>query len=255
VTFAAAGLFLLSNRLAKVPVVDLAMFKSRVFSTANIAIVLVAAVIAIQLLGVSLFLEQSWHWSPVATGLAIAPGPATVYLGSQAGQRLSTRFPVGSIASAGFAIIGIGVAMMAVTLHYAHSYTGAVLPGWLLGGLGTGLALPTIMGSGTADLPPAASATGSAVVNTGRQIGYSLGTAALVAISGTAAFSGSQSRFLGALWVAVGACGVGALVAFGLTPRPRGTEPAATMPGPMLLARLPQGTRQGAGDGHRPVPQ
>jgi len=30
-----------------------------------------------------------------------------VYLGSQVGQRLNQRFPVGSVASAGFAVIGI----------------------------------------------------------------------------------------------------------------------------------------------------
>jgi hypothetical protein len=36
---AGIGLFLLSTRLARVPLVDLAMFKSLVFSTANVAII------------------------------------------------------------------------------------------------------------------------------------------------------------------------------------------------------------------------
>jgi EmrB/QacA subfamily drug resistance transporter len=225
---AGIGLFLLRTRFARVPVVDLAMFRSRVFSTANVTVVIVASVLAIQLLGMSLFLEQSWHWSTVAAGLAIAPGPVMVYVGSQVGVRLNQRFRVGSVASVGFVVIGIGIAMIAVMLEYFHSYPAAVLPGWLLSGFGTGLALPTIMGSGTADLPPAASATGSAVVNMARQLGYSLGTAILVAILGTAALSGSQSRFLDALWVAVGACGVGALVALGLTPRQRSPVPVTT---------------------------
>jgi EmrB/QacA subfamily drug resistance transporter len=227
---AGIALFLLSTRLARVPVVDLAMFKSRVFSTANVAVVLVAAVLAIQLLGMSLFLEQAWHWSTIATGLAIAPAPVMVYVGSQVGQRLNKRFPVGPVASAGFALIAIGIAMIAVTVPHVHSYAAAVLPGWLFSGLGTGLTLPTIIGSGTADLPPAESATGSAVVNMARQLGYSFGTAILVATLGTAALSGSQSRFFDALWVAVGACGVGALVAFGLTPRQRGVVPVTTKP-------------------------
>jgi EmrB/QacA subfamily drug resistance transporter len=227
---AGTGLFLLSTRLAKVPVVDLAMFKSRVFSAANVTVVLVATVIAIQLLGMSLFLEQAWHWSTVATGLAIAPGPVMVFVGSQVGQRLNRQFPVGSVASAGFALMGIGIAIVAVTLQYVHSYPAAVLPGWVLSGFGTGLALPTIMGSGTADLPPAASATGSAVVNMARQVGYSLGTAIVVAVLGTATLSGSQSRFLDTLWVAVGACAMGAVLAFGLTPRQRGIVPDTTKP-------------------------
>jgi EmrB/QacA subfamily drug resistance transporter len=227
---AGIGLFLLSTRLATVPVVDLAMFKSRVFSTANVTVVIVAAVLAIQLLGMSLFLEQSWHFSTVVTGLGIAPGPVMVYVGSQVGQRLNQRVPVGTVTSGGFAIIGIGIAIIAVTLPHVHSYPAAVLPGWLLSGFGTGLTLPTIIGSGTADLPPAASATGSAVVNMARQLGYSLGTAILVAILGTTALSGSQNRFLDTLWVAVGACGAGALLAFGLTPRERNLVAVTTEP-------------------------
>ena len=225
---AGIGLFLLRSRFARVPVVDLAMFRSRVFSTASVTVVIVASVLAIQLLGMSLFLEQSWHWSTIATGLAIAPGPVMVYVGSQVGQRLNRLFSVGSVASIGFVVIGIGIAMIAVTLEYVHSYAASVLPGWLLSGFGTGLALPTIIGSGTAALPRAASATGSAVVNAARQLGYSLGTAMLVAILGTAALSGSQSRFLDALWVAVGACGVSAVAAFGLTPPQGRLAPVTT---------------------------
>jgi PPOX class probable F420-dependent enzyme len=68
---AAAAAFFVSTRRAAVPVIDLKMFRSRVFSASNIAIVIAAAILGIQLLGLSLFLQQSWHWStqggPVTT--------------------------------------------------------------------------------------------------------------------------------------------------------------------------------------------
>jgi hypothetical protein len=48
VVAAAAGLFCLINRRAAEPVVDLAMFRSRVFASANAGIVLVSAAIAVQ---------------------------------------------------------------------------------------------------------------------------------------------------------------------------------------------------------------
>ncbi|MGP0051688.1 MAG: hypothetical protein ACLPZR_22975 [Solirubrobacteraceae bacterium] len=35
-----------------------------------------------QLLGLSLFLQQSWHWSTITAGLAIAPGPVAVLTAS-----------------------------------------------------------------------------------------------------------------------------------------------------------------------------
>jgi hypothetical protein len=71
---AAAAAFVVSTRRAAVPVIDLKMFRSRVFSASNIAIVIAAAILGIQLLGLSLFLQQSWHWSAITTGLALAPG-------------------------------------------------------------------------------------------------------------------------------------------------------------------------------------
>ena len=58
------------------------MFRSRVFSAANVSIVIAAAIFGMQLLGMSLFLQQAWHWSTTDTGLAIAPGPAAIVLSS-----------------------------------------------------------------------------------------------------------------------------------------------------------------------------
>ena len=51
------------------------VFRSRVFSAANVSIVITATILGLELLGMSLFLQQAWHWSTTDTGLAIAPGP------------------------------------------------------------------------------------------------------------------------------------------------------------------------------------
>jgi hypothetical protein len=55
----------------------------------------------------------------------------------------------------------------------------------LLTGVGTGLALPTLIATGSASLPAHAFATGSAVVNMLRQIGMAIGVAVLIAVLGT----------------------------------------------------------------------
>jgi hypothetical protein len=73
------------------------MFRSRVFSASNIAIVIAAAILGIQLLGLSLFLQQSWHWPTISTGLALAPGPAAVLGASLIAPRLHQRFPTGAV--------------------------------------------------------------------------------------------------------------------------------------------------------------
>ena len=226
---AAAG-FAVVNWRAKTPVVNLALFRSRVFGAANAGMVLASAAIAMQILGLSLYLQQSWHWSPLAAGAAIAPGPAFVLIASQAAGRLPARLrprPV-ALAVTGFAVDAVGQALLVISLHYWHSYPGAVLPGWVLIGIGFGWAVPTITALATSDLPKAESAAGSAVVQMGRQLGLVLGNAVLIAILGGAVATGAQARFLDAWWVTVGVCAAGAVISLRLVPRrPAAGPPAA----------------------------
>ncbi len=71
-------------------------------------------------------------------------------------------------------------------------YAGAVLGGMLLIGIGFGLALPTLMATAASSLPPHQFATGSAVVNMVRQVGFAVGVALLVALVGTPATAESR---------------------------------------------------------------
>src|SRR5271168_3573433 len=64
----AALAFVLSTRRSAVPVVDPEMFRSRVFTSASVSIVIAATIFGMQLLALSFFLQQSWHWSTIATG-------------------------------------------------------------------------------------------------------------------------------------------------------------------------------------------
>lgn len=78
-----------------------------------------------------------------------------------------------------------------------------MLPGWLLGGAGVGLAMPTILSAATMDLPASRRATGSAVVNMNRQIGAVLGVSMLVVFLGTPhGFAELRHGFQSA-WIAV----------------------------------------------------
>jgi hypothetical protein len=62
------------------------------------------------------------------------------------------------------------------------AYLTHLLPAQLIGGAGVGLAIPSLLGAGSASLPPARFGTGSGVLNMARQLGTVLGVAALVAI-------------------------------------------------------------------------
>jgi EmrB/QacA subfamily drug resistance transporter len=232
ITAAAAALaFVISTRRAAVPVIDPRIFQSRVFTAANVAIVIAATIFGMQLLGLSLFLQQSWHWPVITTGLAIAPGPAAVVGSSFIAQRFNQRFPVGAVVAFGFAMIAAGQVLMLLTLrHGIHNYAGAILPGWILIGIGFGFTMPTIIGSAAHDLPPQLSATGSAVVNSGRQIGGVFGASILVVILGRSEVTGDPGRFYDLWWAAAALCAAAALVSLALTPKRHPANRAAGVP-------------------------
>ena len=70
-------------------------------------------------------------------------------------------------------------------IRVTPDYLGDAVGGMLLTGIGVGLAFPTLFATASAALPPARFATGSAVVNMARQIGFAVGVAVFVAVVGT----------------------------------------------------------------------
>jgi hypothetical protein len=173
VAFVAGAAFIVVNRRSAAPVVDLALFRDRMFSGANLAMVLGAVALAMQLLGLSLFLQQSWHWPAIAAGAAIAPAPLATFAAARAVPRLLPGLRPATMAAAGFLVIAAGQVLMSLSLGtmHGHNFAEAILPGWIISGFGGGLAIPAITGLATIDLPPEASATGSAVLQMSRRLG------------------------------------------------------------------------------------
>jgi len=225
----AAAAFALVNRRAQTPVVNLALFRSRVFRIASAAMVLSSAAIAMQLLSLSLYLQQSWHWSPLAAGAGIAPGPAFVLIASLAAGRLPARLrPRPAVLTVtGWTVCAAGQVLLVTSMENWHHY-GAILPGWVIIGIGIGLAMPTITALGTSDLPRNESAAGSAVVQMGRQLGSVIGNAVLIAVLGSAVATGATSQFIHAGWVTVGAYAASLLISLPLLARHAAPGPPAT---------------------------
>jgi EmrB/QacA subfamily drug resistance transporter len=221
-TAAAITLFFLLNKRATEPVINLALFRNRVFSSANAGMVLLSVSIVMEILGMSLYLQQGWHWSAIQTGLAIAPGPVFLFLTSQVLARLRTPLTTSAMTVTGFAVLGAGEALFIASVHYmpgSHNYAAVILPGWILTGIGAGFSLPTLTGSATVGLPAHLSAVGSAVIQVSRQLGTVLGTAVLTALLGSAIETGNTPAFLRAWSIAVAVCVIGGISALGLSQR------------------------------------
>lgn len=80
-----------------------------------------------------------------------------------------------------------------------------MLPGWLIIGIGVGLAVPTLITAASARLAPHQTSTGSAIVQMDRQIGSVLGVAVLVVVVGSSQLTVRDlSRFTDSWWWAAG---------------------------------------------------
>jgi EmrB/QacA subfamily drug resistance transporter len=216
---AALALFWRRSTRHPLPVVEPALLRVRTFAWSNLTVVLFSVAFAGGLLAIVLWLQQAWGYSAVRAGFAIAPGPMMVPLFAAVAQRLSTRVPAGLLAAAGCLLFGTGAALLATSVQLTPSYATAILPGWLVGGVGVGFALPTIISAATADLPPSRAATGSAVVTMARQIGLVLGVSLLVAVLGTPAGGDAVlAAFRSAWWAIAGVSAVAAVAATRMTP-------------------------------------
>jgi MFS family permease len=120
----------------------------------------------------------------------------------------------------------------------AHpAYLTHLLPSQLLGGIGVGLTVPSLIGAGSAALPPARFGTGSGVLNMGRQVGTVLGVAGLVAILARLGHGDAVTTYRHGLELIIGFF-IGAAVAAAalLTRRP---VPASAAPRKHLHPVLP----------------
>jgi EmrB/QacA subfamily drug resistance transporter len=209
------------------PVVEPALLKVRAFAWSNATSLLFSIAFAANLLVAILWMQQVWGYSAIRTGLAIAPGPLMVPIFAAVAQSIAHRVPVGRIAALGCVLVACGSLLVLTSVGPEPQYVTEMLPGWLIGGIGVGFALPTILSAATSDLPADRSATGSAVVNMSRQLGTVLGVSILVALVGKPIGYVAAHDAFQRVWLAVAVSAVlAAVAAIGMTPRStRAPEP------------------------------
>lgn len=166
------------------PVVDLKLLESRSFNGAIVASVAYYAGFGAFLLSMVEFLTGVWHFSAIDAGLAIAPGPLMVLpFARVVAPRLAAKLGgAGRVAVIGCCVNVAAQSWWLTQIQVHAAYATHLLPVQLLGGAGVGLTIPSLIGAGTASIPPARFGTGSGVLNMARQIGTVLGVAGLIAI-------------------------------------------------------------------------
>ncbi|GAA0462967.1 MFS transporter [Streptomyces stramineus] len=179
------ALFVYSSARHPSPILPLPLLRVPAVGPATFANLLFAVAFAAMLLSGVLWCQQVWHWSPLKTGLAIAPGPLMVPGFVVIVGPLIRRFGAAAVSAVGCVLFGLGIAWWIYRLDAGHDYAAGLLPGMLLTGIGVGMVVPTLVGAAVSALPPQSFSTGSAVVTMARQVGSVLGVALLIAFLGT----------------------------------------------------------------------
>ena len=174
--------FLFRSARHPAPVIELAMLRVRSFSLANTAALVFFAGFGAMLLSSVLLLTEVWRYSVLTAGFALMPGPLMAAIFAAPAGRLGARIGQAPVIAAGGLVFASGFALNLFLLTTTPDYTGAFLPGFLLGGVGVGLVLGPLPAAATMSLPPDRFATGTAIFGMARQVGAAIGVAVLVAL-------------------------------------------------------------------------
>jgi len=226
------------------PVVELALLRSRTFTGAFAASIFYYAGFGAFVLSSVEFLTGEWHYSAVRAGLAIGPGPLVVLpVARLVAPRLAVRLGgAGRVAAVGCLVSAAAQCWWLSRIQAHPAYLTHLLPAQLLGGAGVGLTIPSLIGAGSASLPPARFGTGSGVLNMGRQVGTVLGVAGLVAILARLGHGDAVTTYRHGLELIVGFFLGAAVIAATLLSRkpvPVSAAPARWRRSPRRSRRLP----------------
>ncbi len=149
-----------------------------------------------ELLVLSLYMQQVLHFSPLATGLIIAPQGMAGFSMGMLGPRLAGRFGVRRVAMLAGASATVGFA--ALTQLPAVGYSPLLFVVILVGFGGAGTAFGSIV-LASRELADGDQGLAGGVVNTSRQVGAAVGAALLPAVAeSVSGVSGDRAAMLAA---------------------------------------------------------
>jgi EmrB/QacA subfamily drug resistance transporter len=212
------GLFVVRERAARAPILDLNLLKDRGILGSNLAFIAVGAFSAGQVLLVTLYLQEGRGLSPLLTGLCFVPQAAGAFaLAGPAGRVVPALGPRRALA------VGLALALLALAGGAA-----AVLADWLpallaaMFVLGVGNRLTQVSATLAGTQGPVAArseGTASALLTATRQCGSAIGVAILSATL-VAVHGGTAHRTEVAMFVAAGFALAGLLATRVLPPGP-----------------------------------
>jgi EmrB/QacA subfamily drug resistance transporter len=192
--------FVLIEQRSANPLVRLGILKSAALRRANYgAMALLGSWFGFQFIG-TLYMQNLRGWSPIEMALAFLPAGLIVAFGSPNIGRLVSR--VGPAIPVGLGLVSLGLAYLLFwNIGAESSYLTAMLPTFILSGIGFTLAFGPLTIAATSDVKDEEQGLASGLVYTSFQLGGAVGLAIATAVieagtSGSGAAPGSAQALL-----------------------------------------------------------
>jgi EmrB/QacA subfamily drug resistance transporter len=167
--------FVVRQRRAAAPLLDLELFRDPRFGAASATIMVLFFALFGFLFVATQYLQLVLGYSPSAAGVRVLPYAAAMIVFAPLSSSLVARLGTRSVATAGMLLFSAGLAV-AATVTTGTGY-GRLVPAFVLMGAGMGLAGAPATASIMSALPPDRANIGSAVNDTTRELGGALGVA------------------------------------------------------------------------------
>jgi EmrB/QacA subfamily drug resistance transporter len=224
--------FVLLERHQRLPMLDLSLFKNRTFAGANTVMLLTALAMFGVFFYISLFMQKILEYSPTQAGAAFLPMTVLIIIVAPQAGRLADRF--GSRPFVGGGLLLVAVSLVIFSRLDAGSDFWTLLPAMIVGGIGMAATMTPTTAAAMGSVQHDKAGVGSAVLNSARQVGGSLGIAvmgAIVASSATTPGEVTVDGLQNGLLVAAGIALAGSVIGFAtVRKQPHHDEPVRAEP-------------------------
>ncbi len=177
-----ASFVYIEARVARHPLMPLQLFRLKSVTGANVVMFFIAGAMFAMWFFLSLYMQNVLGYSPLVAGLGFLPQTAAIVVGAAVSSRLVTRLGPRPILVVGTAMSAGGLLWLS-QISATGSYVGDLLVPSVMITLGLGLSFTPVTVAATSGVPGHEAGLASGLVNTTRQVGGSIGLAALATIA------------------------------------------------------------------------
>lgn len=165
------------------PMVDFSFFRSRTFLGANIVAFIVSFSMLAMFFFMALYMQNVLHYSPLQAGLRFLPSTLMIVLIAPGAGRLSDR--VGPRPLITFGLLAVSGALFWQSHLTVSSGYGALLPGFVLMGIGMAFVMSPMSTAAMNSVAQAKAGVASGILSMNRMVGGTFGVAVLGAMVAT----------------------------------------------------------------------